>query len=398
MKVSLQAADLARVASIAALGADESEATHIPILACIRLTASFGDESDQGALSLYSTDLSVGIGISIDCDVDEEGDLAVNAARLVAIVRKITGKVTMQVASKGLELRAGRSRFTLPTEPVENGPEQMTVEKDSHRSLLGDADVRAVFESVAAAAAVRDPRVYLSGPMLFTETMGALGHRLCAVGTNGYALVHCATDTICDDLGDGVIVHRSTCDLAVKLFGNTGCTMHIDGRLVELDHLNDRFENARLVAKLVDARPVQWRSTVPAKDQPHIAVLDRASLIAALERCLAVAVDIAKRAPQVAVWWDAGATPGEVNFALGKSLEEAPAAIDTVSAQVTGRIEFNLNPLIALRLLLGLESETVRISAGGDSAPLRIDAGDCYAVLMPVYAPIKHLHLLEAAE
>jgi hypothetical protein len=89
----------------------------------------------------------------------------------------------------------------------------------------------ALFAGAGTAAATKDDRIYLAGPVLFGEPSD-FGHRLCGVGTDGVALSYAATTAPCPDMGKGRIVHRDTCKRAVDLFGKTGASMRLSDNLV----------------------------------------------------------------------------------------------------------------------------------------------------------------------
>jgi hypothetical protein len=218
----------------------------------------------------------------------------------------------------------------------------------------------ALFAGAATAAAPKDDRISLAGPALFGEPTDS-GHQLCAVGTDSAMLSYVATKAACSDIGKGRIVHRGTCKLAVKLFGKTGATLRLGGYLIEVVS-----GSMRLVAKLVDAEPVAWRSMVPQVEAPNTATVARADLVAALERCTAVynpTGDLAKRTPSVNLRWDAAAAAPEVRVAFG-DIRSARACRDAIPTKVlTSKVDISINPKHLLRLLEGLEGDDAMVQS-----------------------------------
>jgi DNA polymerase III sliding clamp (beta) subunit (PCNA family) len=131
---------------------------------------------------------------------------------------------------------------------LDDYPPPLAVEDGMSAIDLTAADVMAIFDGAAAGAATDDRRIYLNGPIVFSEPTD-FGHRLCSVGADDKALSYVATTVACPDLGPGVLVHRDTCKLAVNLFGKTGASLRLGKRLVEF-----ASDCQRLVAKQIDAR------------------------------------------------------------------------------------------------------------------------------------------------
>jgi DNA polymerase III sliding clamp (beta) subunit (PCNA family) len=376
MNFLISSTKLANAARIAALAIRPDQRRRSPILGCCRLTAG-------NNLSIAGTDLDTGITAVADCDVIEPGEAAVDAQRLADIASKLKGDVRIEAKAGELVIKCGRSRFALTMQPAEDYPAPLTVD-DAPPIELTAADVMAAFAGAAAGAAQDDKRIYLAGPVLFSEPTD-MSHRLVGVGADGIALSYAATSAFYPGLDPGIVVHRDTCKLAVRLFGETGAALRVGKDLMEL-----ASDSIRLVAKLVDSTPTAWRSMVPPIDAANSALVATKDLNAALERCFAVinnlTGDLAKRVPSITIWWDAAAGPlhgQEVRVAF-RNINEAPAVLDIVpAAELSGAVDININPKLLQRLLAEMESETVRLSASGHpSDTLRIDAGpDRFAVL-----------------
>jgi DNA polymerase III subunit beta len=371
----ISASKLANAARSAALAVRYEKDRRFPILNCCRLT---GD----GNLRIYGTDLDTGIASVADCDVLEPGEAAVDAQRLADIAAKIRGDVSIQTTANGLVVKCGRSRFLLTMQSLDDFPAPLAVDGDSSEILLAAADIMAVFADAAAGAASSDARMYLAGPALFSEPIDS-GYRLCAVGTDGVMLSYAATAAACPNLGAGVIIHRDTCKIAARLFGRTGAAMRLNSNLIELTSA-DR----RLAAKLIGAEPTAWRAMVPPADVANTALIARADLVAALEKCLAVVSNLtgnlARGAPNVNLRWDA-ATGSELPVSFG-DIRGAPAVLDAIpTEELSGKINIIADPRKLLRLLEGFDGASVRLTAGGRDTPLRIDVGsDRFAVLSPI--------------
>jgi DNA polymerase III sliding clamp (beta) subunit (PCNA family) len=353
-------------------------AGRIPVLGGARLVAN-------GSLSIYGTNLFTGIAAIAECDVKEPGQTVIDAGKLSEVAGKLRGNVSIRTSfgpPASVKINCGRSRFALVTLPVGDFPVPLVVDSDMTAIDLSAADVAAVFSGAANASADDEKKIYLAGPALFSEPV-ADGYRLCGVGTDSVCLSYAATSAGCPDLGSGVLIHRDTCKLAVNLFGKTGAAVRWNSNIVEFAS-TDR----RLTAKLIEASPAAWRTMVQPTDEANAAVLARAELVAALERCAAVydhlTADVGKKAPLVRIQWDAESDPDvTVSF---RQLTAPPAALDVITpVSVTGAVNKEIDPSRLLKLLEGVRSETVLLSAGAHYRdPLRVDAGgDRFVVLAP---------------
>jgi DNA polymerase III subunit beta len=352
-----------------------------PVLSCCRLVAN-------GHLSIYGTDLDTGIAATADCDVIESGVAVVDGNKLADIARKlIRGDVQIENNSGNLVIKSGRARFTLAMQSDEDFPTPLVVDHEGAPLELTAADVMAIFTGAAAAALTDDSRIYLAGVHLFSEPTD-FGHRLCGVGADNTGLSYAATTVACHDLGQGVLVHRDTCKQAVNMFGSSGAGLRIGKRLIQFGS-----GNHRLIAKMIDATPTAWMSTVPQGNVPNSVMVPMKDFVAALERCVAVSIAAGvgsdlkpvMKAPIATLRWDAckGKT---ISVALGNVNKQAPAALNVVFADdLDGKIDIALNPKKLLRLLDGVEADHIRLSAKDCASSMRVDAGhDRFVVLGPM--------------
>ena len=154
--------------------------TTIPVLSHLLLKAE-GD-----ALQIAATDLEVSLTSSCEGEVQEEGAIAIQAKKLLEIMRAAEGdEVTLRLDQDGvLTILVGQSLFKIRGLPAEDFPTLPQVEEDPVEIPFGT--FRGMVSKIFFAISSEESRFQLSGALLeVREDSLALvatdGHRL-AVG------------------------------------------------------------------------------------------------------------------------------------------------------------------------------------------------------------------------
>jgi len=316
----------------------------IPILAMVRLVAS------DGKLTVTGTDLT----IEIAGHIEAEGDLAacVDAKLLAGAVGKAAGdSITLEQDGSDVILKAGRSRFKLPSLPVDDFP---NLDAGTFTAEF-EADPTSLFAPVAFAMSDEQTRFYLCGAYLEPHAVTATnGHKLSSVA---HELPEFAP----------VIVPADTVALAPK----GKCTVRLNERKIQFV-----ADDIVLTSALVDGSYPDYERVIP-RDQPNVAVFDNAAMKAAVDRVAIVSQD---KAPSVRL----DLTSEEISVSArgnGEADDVVPCAYDG-PAQAVG---FNAR---YLGEVLGcLPSGDVRMAVGDCNGPVVFTSDAAPAqrvVLMPV--------------
>ncbi|MEP6869939.1 MAG: DNA polymerase III subunit beta, partial [Novosphingobium sp.] len=152
----------------------------IPILSNVLIEAS-----SAGAVKVMATDLDLQVVESMRAvSVDSPGAITVSAHLLFDIARKLPdgSQVSLEAADNRMTVKAGRSRFSLPTLPRDDFPS--IVEGDLPTSFeLPAATLAELIDRTRFAISTEETRYYLNGIFLHVadEEMKAAatdGHRL----------------------------------------------------------------------------------------------------------------------------------------------------------------------------------------------------------------------------
>lgn len=172
------------------------------LLATIALPASVVDRRGTvpilGSLCIadgrvIGTDLERQISVMVDLDLR----CCVMADRFTAALKALPPdcELKLDMQEQRLRVRGGRSKFMIPTLPVEDFPTQEWVEPDV--VIEDPAELAAAIRTVEPAMAVHDVRTYLHGIATQSSSVN---------GTNG----HWAAKHECKALPDGIIIPRAS--------------------------------------------------------------------------------------------------------------------------------------------------------------------------------------------
>ena len=344
----------------------------IPILSNVLL------EAGSNALGLTATDMDLTIIERVPVSVGTGGAATVPAHTLHDIVRKLPEGSQVEIDGGGeggqATIRAGRSKFSLPTLPREDFP--ATAGGDlPHRFSLAAKDLRGLIDRSRFAISTEETRYYLNGIYFHAAKAGGTDV-LRGVATDGHRLARVEMEVPKGAAGmPGVIVPRKTVGEVRKLLDES------DGSVdIELSDTRIRFAtgNVTLVSKLIDGTFPDYERVIPTGNDKILNVpckefahaVDRVSTIST-EKSRAIKLAVAKGVVTLsATSPDAGSATEEIE------VEYKAAALE---------IGFNSRYLLDItEQITGAEARFLMADAG--SPTLVRDGADESAlyVLMPM--------------
>ncbi|MFA7292923.1 MAG: DNA polymerase III subunit beta, partial [Rhodocyclaceae bacterium] len=152
----------------------------LPILSNVLL------EKKGDLLTLLATDIEIQITTSTQgTNGDGDGAVTVGARKLQEILRSLpeSAEVSLILEDKRLQLRAGKSRFSLQTLPADDFPRMAIADGEAKRITVTQKQFRQLLAQTQFSMAAQDVRYYLNGLLLLIE-----GGELRAVATDGHRL------------------------------------------------------------------------------------------------------------------------------------------------------------------------------------------------------------------
>ena len=243
----------------------------LPILSNV-LIEKAGD-----TLSFLATDIEMKI-VSRSA-LEQPGEargITVGARKLVDILRALPeDDVTLTTQDKRLQVKSGRSRFTLQTLPAEDFPRLAQPAGDISRFSLPQKALKKLLALVQYAMAQQDIRYYLNGLLLLVEEK-----QLKLVATDGHRLAFCSMQLETELPRQEVIVPRKTILELSKLLADSDEPVNI---AISATQAAFSFGMIELVSKLIDGKFPDYTRVIP-KDHKNTAGIEREVLRAALQR------------------------------------------------------------------------------------------------------------------
>jgi DNA polymerase III subunit beta len=311
--------------------------TTIPVLSHLLLTA----REDQ--LHLAATDLDVSLTSWCEAQVKDEGAIAVQAKKLVEIIRSLTAEeVFLQIEEQHeLAIRAGKSRFKIHGLSSDDFPTLPTVDA-GRRTAIPFADFRRMVAKILFAVSAEESRFQLNGALLklkdgALEIVATDGHRL--------ALVEGGLENAAGE--DSVLVPRKALQELQRLEGEGKLEYHRGEH-----HLSFLLGRRELICRILEGTFPDYERVI-AKDNDKKALFERKTLAEAVQR---VALLTGDRARAVRLQF----SPDQMvisaaNPDLGEASEEVSCTYDGPE------LRLGINPDYLTQFLAAVETDSIRL-------------------------------------
>ena len=348
----------------AVIGVVERRQT-MPILANVLLVAK------DGQVAVTGTDLEVELVATVDVEVEGAGEITVPGRKLLDICRALpeSAEVSISVSGEKLNVKSGRSRFSLMTLPAAEFPRVGDIEAGQTLSV-SQATLAKLLDKTHFSMAQQDVRYYLNGLLLET------GQKfLRAVATDGHRLALCEVELDEQKMPEQqVIVPRKGVLELQRLIGGEG-ELQIE---LGSNHVRIQLEHIRYTSKLIDGRFPEYERVIP-QDTDNQLTADREAFRGALQRT-AILSNEKYRGIRLII-----KKGGLLLQAHNPEQEEAEEEVEISYSGDDIEIGFNVNYL--LDAFGAIESDEIVLAVvDGNSSCLLRDPGndECKYVVMPM--------------
>ncbi len=238
----------------AAFAAADTKAT-IPILSHVLVRHT------EGAIEVIGTDteteISTCVNVTGSFDANDYGEITVPAAKLYEIVRNLPTDAELTFFLKGekVEIKSGKSRFTLSTLSSDDFPSSAAIE-NATTFTLNALILKEYLVKIAHAMAYNDARYYLNGVCLDMWQEG-----LNLVATDGHRLSLVVTSDLmfADEQRQVILPHKFVTELT-KLLGDDDDVKI----LVNDSHIQVKLSNHLMItSKLIDGKYPDYQGIIP---------------------------------------------------------------------------------------------------------------------------------------
>jgi DNA polymerase-3 subunit beta len=335
--------------------------TTIPVISHLLLSTKDGEN-----LHLAATDLDVSLTSRCEAEVREGGAIAVQAKKLIEIVRSLSAPelLLVQEEPRVLSIRTGTSRFKLHGLAADDFPTLPSLSPDTPGAVpaveIPFGDFRRMVAKVLFAVSAEESRFQLNGALIKVK-QGALeivatdGHRLALVeklqkGLEPLPSVNssAAGSDAAGGAGDGaVLVPRKALQELHRLEGEGT----LEFRRGE-HHLSFRLGRRELICRILEGSFPDYERVI-AKDNDKKVVFERKLLAEAVQRAALMTSDRA-RAVRLQFGPDQ-LVISAVNADLGEAVEE-------VACEYGGpEFRLGINPDYLSQFLAAVETDRVRL-------------------------------------
>ena len=252
----------------------------IPILSNVLI------ESDASKVSFTATDMDMDIVETVGCIVSSKGKLTVSAHTLYDIVRKLPdgSEIQIELVDLNVEVSAGKSRFILPTLPVDDYPVMTEIEKGNEFSLEA-VDLANLIDNTKFAISSEETRYYLNG--IYLHVPDIKSDKLRAVATDGHRLAQAEVPIPkgAENM-PGVILPRKAVGEVRKLIDSTDGLVTI---IISKTKAKFIFPNSILTTKLIDGSFPDYQRVIP-KENLNKLVVSNADFSKAIDRVSTVSM------------------------------------------------------------------------------------------------------------
>ena len=344
----------------------------IPILSNVLIEAS-----GAGAVKVMATDLDIQVIETMNAvSVDVPGAITVSAHLLFDIARKLQegSQVSLEVSEGRMAVKAGRSRFSLPTLPRDDFP--VIVEGDLPTSFeLPAATLAEMIDRTRFAISTEETRYYLNG-IFFHVT----DDELRAAATDGHRLARFTLKKPdgADGMPDVIVPRKCVAELRKLLEESLDTNVLIDLSASKVRFTLGGENGVVLTSKLIDGTFPDYSRVIPTGNDKLLR-LDPRSFYEGVDRVATIATE-KTRAVKISLETDK-VTLSVTSPDNGTAAEELPADFKAQGFE----IGFNANYL--KDILSQIDGDNVELHLADAGAPTLIrkdDKSPALYVLMPM--------------
>lgn len=322
----------------------------------------------SGTLTLTSYDLEIGMKTSLPADIEEPGDIVLNAKLFSEILRKLPSeKVTVSVDNKMLtSVTSGPSEFTILGIPASEFPETPTLSECEHFQIAQNTLSSMIRQTLFCISTDDSKPVHTGSLFELSEDS------IRIVSVDGYRLA-IRTEKIKNDLSLNFVIPGKTLSELLKMLSpdnDDPVTLCIGKR-----HVLFEINGYTIISRLLDGDFLDYRSVIINKSSTEIKINVR-SFTDSIERASLLISDRLKS--PVRCVFEKESIKITCSTSTGKVYDEIPASLSG------DELEMGFNNRYLLDALRAAECDEIKVQLNGPLSPMRINPthGDNFLFLV----------------
>ncbi|MBY6128927.1 DNA polymerase III subunit beta [Qipengyuania aquimaris] len=346
----------------------------IPILSNVLI------EAEGDGLRVMATDLDLQVVEHMDAaSVDSEGSITVSAHLLFDIARKLPegSQVSLETAENRMDVKAGRSRFKLPTLPRDDFP--VIVEGDLPTSFSLPAKTLAeLIDRTRFAISTEETRYYLNG--IFLHVSDEDQPVLKAAATDGHRLARFTLPRPdgAEGMPDVIVPRKAVAELRKLLDENMDGDVTIDLSASKIRFTLGGEGGVVLTSKLIDGTFPDYSRVIPTGNDKLLKI-DPKSFFAGVDRVATIATEKTRAVKM-------GLDKDKVTLTV-TSPDNGTASEELAAEYGSDGFEIGFNAGYLKDILSQIDADEVEIHLADAGAPTLIRKNDdspALYVLMPM--------------
>ena len=346
----------------------------IPILSNVLI------EAEGDGLKVMATDLDLQVVEHIDAaSVESSGAITVSAHLLFDIARKLPegSQVSLETAENRMEVKAGRSRFKLPTLPRDDFP--VIVEGDLPTSFSLPAKTLAeLIDRTRFAISTEETRYYLNG--IFLHVSDEDQPVLKAAATDGHRLARftLARPAGAEGMPDVIVPRKAVAELRKLLDEKMDGDVQIDLSASKIRFTLGGEGGVVLTSKLIDGTFPDYSRVIPTGNDKLLKI-DPKSFFAGVDRVATIATEKTRAVKM-------GLDKDKVTLTV-TSPDNGTASEELAAEYGSDAFEIGFNAGYLKDILSQIDADEVEIHLADAGAPTLIRKNDdspALYVLMPM--------------
>ncbi len=346
----------------------------IPILSNVLI------EAEGNGLRVMATDLDLQVVEHIEAaSVESDGAITVSAHLLFDIARKLPegSQVSLETAENRMDVKAGRSRFKLPTLPRDDFP--VIVEGDLPTSFSLPAKTLAeMIDRTRFAISTEETRYYLNG--IFLHVSDEDKPVLKAAATDGHRLARftLARPEGAEGMPDVIVPRKAVAELRKLLDEKMDGDVQIDLSASKIRFTMGGEGGVVLTSKLIDGTFPDYSRVIPTGNDKLLKI-DPKSFFAGVDRVATIATEKTRAVKM-------GLDKDRVTLTV-TSPDNGTASEELAAEYAADGFEIGFNAGYLKDILSQIDSDEVEIHLADAGAPTLIRKNDdspALYVLMPM--------------